>query len=71
MQRITTQALESSKHVGIRLLVVQAKNDAVDFRRRLGFDLVFETSEEKKRYKARNTRTMFFDLQELGYLRTV
>lgn len=70
MQRITIHALDCSKHSGIRLLVVQAKKEATDFYKKLGFDFVFETSEEKKRFKARNTRTMFFDLQELNYLRT-
>jgi len=70
MQRITIHALESSKHSGIRLLVVQAKRDATDFYEKLGFDFVFETREEKKRIKDRNTWTMFFDLQELAYLKT-
>jgi GNAT superfamily N-acetyltransferase len=71
MQRITIHALESSKYAGIRLLVVQAKNQATDFYKKLGFDFVSETSDEKKRFKTKNTRTMFFDLQELGYLRTI
>ena len=71
MQRITIHALESSRYAGVRLLVVQAKNQAVDFYKKLGFDYVFETSEERKRHKTKNTKTMFFDLQELGYLRTI
>jgi len=71
MQRITIYALESSKYAGVRLLVVQAKNRAIDFYKKLGFDFIFETSEEKKRYKTKNTRTMLFDLQELDYLRTI
>ena len=71
MQRIMIHALDCSRHAGIRLIVVQAKKEAIDFYKKLGFDFVVETSEERKRYKARNTRTMFFDVLELSYLRTV
>ena len=38
---------------------------------KLGFDYVVETKREKQRYKARGTRTMFFDLKALSYLRTI
>ncbi len=71
MQRIMIHALDCSRHAEIRLVVVQAKKEATDFYKKLGFDFVAETSEERKRFKARNTRTMFFDILELSYLRTI
>jgi len=65
MAKIAAQAYESSETAGLRLIVVQAKNDAINFYEKLGFIPVFETSKEKKRIKNRHTRTMFFDLLAL------
>ncbi|UCG71034.1 MAG: GNAT family N-acetyltransferase [Thermoplasmata archaeon] len=70
MQRISIHALNASKYAGIRLLLVQAKKDAFDFYSKIGFQFVLDTKRERKRYKARGTRTMFFDLKHLDYLRT-
>jgi GNAT superfamily N-acetyltransferase len=70
IQRIAMYALDHSKHLGIRLLLVQAKEEAFDFYEKLGFEYVTDIPKEKKRYKARGTRTMFFDLKSLNYLRT-
>jgi GNAT superfamily N-acetyltransferase len=70
IQRIAMYALDHSKHLGIRLLLVQAKEQAFDFYEKLGFEYVTDIPKEKKRFKARGTRTMFFDLKSLNYLRT-
>ena len=37
MQRIIIHALDCSRHAGIRLIVVQAKKEAIDFYKKLGF----------------------------------
>lgn len=68
IQRIAMYALDSSKMTGVRLLLVQAKSGTVDFYKKLGFELVVETKSERKRFKAKGTRTMFSDLR---YLRTI
>ena len=70
MQRIAMYALDNSRYSGIRLLLVQAKQEAFDFYDKLGFRFVVETKREKKRYKAKGTRTMYFDIKSLNYLRT-
>lgn len=70
MQRIAMLALDNSAHSGLRLLLVQAKEDAFGFYEKLGFEYATEVKEEMKRYKARGTRTMFFDLSALDYLKT-
>lgn len=70
VQRIAMMALDQSRNQGIRLLVVQAKEDAFDFYRKCGFDFVMESRNEMKRFKARGTRTMFFDVSSLKYLQT-
>jgi len=51
-------------------LLVQSKQEAFDFYKALGFDFVADTRREKQRFKARGTRTMFFDIKALSYLRT-
>jgi len=70
IQRIAMLALDQSRHQGVRLLVVQAKEDAFDFYAKCGFNFVMESKEEMKRFKARGTRTMFFDVSSLKYLQT-
>jgi predicted N-acetyltransferase YhbS len=59
---IIEEALESVKKIGVRLIVVQAKQEAFEFYEKLGFVFVDHPSEDK-RFKARGTRTMFFDLK--------
>lgn len=51
-------------------MLVQSKQEAFDFYKALGFDFVADTRREKQRFKARGTRTMFFDIKALSYLRT-
>lgn len=70
IQRIAMYALDSSKYSGTRLPIIQAKQDAFDFYKKLGFEFVEDTKREKQRFKARGTRTMFFDIKALDYLRT-
>ena len=70
IQRIVMYALDSSRFSGTRLLIVQAKQDAFDFYKKLGFEFAEDTKREKQRFKARGTRTMFFDIKALDYLRT-
>jgi predicted N-acetyltransferase YhbS len=70
IQRIAMLALDHSRNQGIRLLVVQAKQDAFDFYQKCGFDFVTDSKKEMKRFKARGTRTMFFDVSSLQYLLT-
>jgi GNAT superfamily N-acetyltransferase len=70
VQRIAMLALDQSRNQGIRLLVVQAKEDAFEFYTKCGFDFVMESRNEMKRFKARGTRTMFFDVASLKYLQT-
>ncbi len=70
IQRIAMYALDSSKYSGTRLLIVQAKQEAFEFYKKLGFEFVEDTKREKQRFKARGTRTMFFDIKALDYLRT-
>ena len=70
VQRIAMYALDSSKYSGTRLLIIQAKQEAFDFYKKLGFEFVEDTKREKQRFKARGTRTMFFDIKALDYLRT-
>jgi len=69
IQRIAfTALLESKRTTGVRLLLVQAKEEAFDFYLKLCFQFVYDSAREKKRFKARGTRTMFFDLRSLSYL---
>lgn len=68
IQRISMYALDQSRQLGIRLLIVQAKKNAIPFYEKLGFDYVADTASEKKRFKTRGTRTMFFDIKLLRYL---
>lgn len=64
VSKIIKNALKSSEHFGIRLVVVQAKKDAFKVYEKLGFQYV-EHSSEEKRFRARGTKTMFFDLKSL------
>ncbi|MBU4032374.1 MAG: GNAT family N-acetyltransferase [Candidatus Thermoplasmatota archaeon] len=66
MQKIMVQALNSSESAGVRLLLVQAKQDAFDFYLKLGFEFVFDSKRERSRFKARGTRTLFFDIASLS-----
>lgn len=70
IQRIVMFALDASKYSGTRLVLVQAKSEAFDFYKKLGFEFVMDLKRERQRFKARGTRTMFFDIKALDYLRT-
>ena len=70
IQRIAMLALDQARNQGVRLLVVQAKEDAFDFYQKCGFEFVMESKNEMKRFKTRGTRTMFFDVSSLKYLQT-
>ena len=69
IQRIAMLALENSKFCGLRLLLVQAKDKAFPFYEKLGFKYVSETREEIKRIRMKRTKTMFFDISVLNYLK--
>jgi GNAT superfamily N-acetyltransferase len=60
--KIARNALYGKACAGARLLIVQAKEDAVAFYKHLGFEFVSDTRNERKRYKEKGTRTMFLDL---------
>jgi GNAT superfamily N-acetyltransferase len=70
IQRIAMLALDHSEQSGLRLLLVQAKKEAFEFYQKLGFEFTTEVKKEKQRYKDRQTRTMYFDLSSLAYLKT-
>lgn len=61
---IIEEALERIEKIAARLIVVQAKQEAFGFYEKRGFVFVEHPSEDK-RFKARGTRTMFFDLKTL------
>jgi len=63
--KIARNALYGKACAGARLLIVQAKEEAVDFYKHLGFQFVSDTRSERQRYKERGTRTMFLDLAAL------
>lgn len=63
--KIARNALYGKACAGARLLIVQAKEEAVDFYGHLGFQFVSDTRSERQRYKERGTRTMFLDLAAL------
>lgn len=58
VRHIAGEALALRGDYGVRLLILQAKPDSVDFYRKLGFQLTDEVGKERKRIN----RTMFFDL---------
>ena len=64
-KKISMDAYNNAQHSAIRLIVVQAKEEAIDFYAKLGFEHVFETRSEKKLFQNTRTRTMFFDLTAL------
>lgn len=64
VSKIIRDALTESRMFGLRVVVVQAKEEAFDFYKRLGF-LFIEHSSEDKRYRAKGTRGMLFDLKSL------
>lgn len=61
-------SLKSAEQFGIRFILVQAKKEAFNFYLKYGFDFVAGTNEEEKRFKARGTRTMFFDLRSIEHI---
>jgi len=64
IQKIAMIALSSGDYA-TRLIIVQAKKDAFHFYEKLGFAYVRESKREMDRFRARGTRTMFFDLKAL------
>ena len=61
IRHIAGMALESRGQGGVRLLVLQAKPESVEFYRKCGFELTFET----RRERGKKNRTMFLDLHAL------
>ena len=58
---IAGMALEAQGKIAVRLIVLQAKPESIDFYRKCGFELTVETKREKRRVN----RTMFLDLAAL------
>lgn len=56
---IVGMALESTRTIGVRLIILQAKPESVPFYR----DRLFEFAVETRRERKRINRTMFLDLQ--------
>lgn len=66
LERIMMYAVDNSCHLGIRLLLVQAKLDAVPFYEKVGFVAVpAELKEEAKRIRMKGTRTLFLDIDKV------
>jgi GNAT superfamily N-acetyltransferase len=59
---IVAEALFQGQRSGVRLLILEAKPEAIPFYEKCGFKLTRET----KRERNRANRTMFLDLQALG-----
>jgi len=68
MQKIAMMAFDNLDYCGNRFLVVQAKEKAFDFYKKLGFEFSTETRREKNRFITKGTRTMFMDLKLLRAL---
>ncbi len=62
---IAAEALFQGQRSGVRLLILEAKPDAIPFYEKCGFKLTRET----KRERNRKNRTMFLDLQAMDELR--
>lgn len=58
---ISGMALETQGTMGVRLIILQAKPDSIEFYKKCGFQLTVETARERKR----KNRTMFLDLRAL------
>ena len=66
LERIMMYAVDNSYHLGIRLILVQAKLEAVAFYEKVGFVAVpAELKEEAKRMKTKGTRTLFLDIDKV------
>jgi len=66
LERIVMYALDNSSHMGIRLILVQAKLDAVSFYEKFGFVAVpADFKEEAKRMRTKGTRTLFLDIDKV------
>jgi len=61
---IAEEVLSLGRHVGVRLLILEAKPEAVAFYEKCGFRLTRET----RRERGKRNRTMFLDLRPLGAL---
>ncbi len=59
---IAGMAIDMGRGSGIRLLILQAKPQSIDFYEKCGFQLTYET----KRERGRRNRTMFLDLYSLA-----
>ena len=67
LERIAMYALDNSHHLGIRLILVQARLDAVPFYEKSGFVAVpADLREEAKRMRTKGTRTLFLDIDKIG-----
>lgn len=58
---IAGMALETKGKMGVRLMILQAKPESIEFYGKCGFQLTVET----RRERGRRNRTMFFDLHAL------
>lgn len=66
LERIAMYALDNSHHLGIRLILVQARLDAVPFYEKSGFVAVpADLREEAKRIMMKGTRTLFLDIDKI------
>ena len=58
---IAGMAIETQGKMGVRLLILQAKPESIEFYMKCGFQLTVPTARERKR----KNRTMFFDLSSI------
>jgi len=66
LERVMMYAVDNSCHLGIRLILVQAKLDAAAFYEKVGFVAVpAELKEEAKRIRMKGTRTLFLDIDKV------
>ncbi len=73
IQRIAMKGFDTDHYgdVACRLLIVEAKEQAFNFYKKAGFQFTYKSRKEKSKLKHRGTRTMFFDLWELDYLKSI
>jgi len=62
LMKIATESLHNPLRSAARMVIVQAKESAMGFYRRMGYEFASETRNELKRLRNTGTRTMFFDL---------
>ena len=65
MKIIVGQCLYKQDSIATRLIIVEAKENAFDFYKKMGFEFTTETRRERGKQQVYGTRTMFFDLGSL------